>query len=152
MQRLEFTTYVPGSLSAIWDFFSSPANLGNITPPEMRFQITSPDQDQMYEGMVISYRVSPMPMMRINWLTEITHIRENIHFIDEQRIGPYNVWHHEHHFKEVDGGVEMKDILIYSVPFGILGRLVDVIMVRNKVKAIFSFREQRIRELFPSSK
>ena len=115
----------------------------------MGFIITSPPQPEMYPGMFIMYKVSPISGIKLNWVTEITHVREKLFFVDEQRRGPYRIWHHEHHFREVEGGVEMRDILHYRVPFGVLGMLADHLFVKRKVRGIFSFREKRIRELFP---
>ena len=152
MQRFEYLQFVPASLDVVWDFFSSPANLSKITPPEMGFLITSPEQGEMYPGMFITYKVSPALGIKLDWVTEITQINNKKFFIDEQRRGPYSIWHHEHHFKEVKGGVEMRDILFYSVPFGFIGRLANMIFVRNKVKEIFGYREKRILELFPIAK
>jgi len=149
MTRFEYTQFVPAALDEVWNFFSSPANLSKITPPEMGFIITSPRQPQMYPGMFITYKVSPVAGLNLNWVTEITQISKMKFFIDEQRRGPYSIWHHEHHFKEVEGGVEMRDILYYCVPYGILGRLADKAFVSNRVKQIFLFRNQKISELFP---
>ena len=149
MQRFEFIQFVPASLDVVWDFFSSPSNLSKITPPEMGFLITSPEHQGMYPGMFITYKVSPALGIKLNWVTEITQVDHRKFFIDEQRQGPYSIWHHEHHFKEVDGGVEMHDILFYKVPFGIIGKLADLVFVKNKVQEIFRFREKKIEELFP---
>jgi len=149
MRKFEFFQFVPAGMDVVWDFFSSPSNLSRITPPGMGFRITSSVQKEMYPGMFISYKVSPISGLKLNWLTEITQINKYNFFIDEQRMGPYRIWHHEHHFREVDGGVEMRDILYYSVPFGIFGRLADRVFVHNKVKQIFSFRKEKILELFP---
>ncbi len=150
MRRFEFTQFVPASLDVVWDFFSSPSNLSKITPPEMGFLITSPGQPEMYPGMFITYKVSPALGIKLNWVTEITQVNAKKFFIDEQRRGPYSIWHHEHHFKEVKGGVEMHDILSYHVPFGFIGRLADMAFVKNKVKQIFTYREKKILELFPT--
>jgi ligand-binding SRPBCC domain-containing protein len=149
MIRFEFVQFVPAGLDVVWEFFSSPSNLSKITPPEMGFTITSPVQSEMYPGMFITYKVSPAFGIKLNWVTEITQTKQHEFFIDEQRRGPYSIWHHEHHFKDVEGGVEMRDILYYQVPFGLIGKLVDFVFVKNKVKQIFTFREQRIKELFP---
>jgi ligand-binding SRPBCC domain-containing protein len=151
MRRFEFVQFVPASHALVWDFFSSPSNLSKITPPEMGFNITSPYQPEMYPGMFISYKVSPSLGIKLNWVTEITQISRNRFFIDEQRRGPYSIWHHEHHFREVEGGVEMHDILFYHVPFGLFGKLADLLFVKNKIKQIFDFRKKRINELFPGS-
>lgn len=150
MKRLEFVQFVPASLDVVWDFFSSPENLSKITPPSMGFIITSPPQNLMYAGMFISYKVSPLLGIKLNWVTEITQVEKLKFFVDEQRLGPYSIWHHEHHFKAVEGGVEMHDILHYSVPFGFIGRIADALFVHSKVKEIFAFREKNISAFFPS--
>lgn len=150
MKRLEFVQFVPASLDVVWDFFSSPENLSKITPPSMGFIITSPPQNQMYAGMFISYKVSPLLGIKLNWVTEITQVEKLKFFVDEQRLGPYSIWHHEHHFKAVEGGVEMHDILHYLVPFGFIGRIADALFVHSKVKEIFAFREKNISAFFPS--
>jgi len=149
MRRFEFIQFVPASLDVVWEFFSSPSNLSKITPPEMGFLITSPVQTEMYPGMFITYKVSPALGIKLEWVTEITQVSSKKFFIDEQRLGPYRIWHHEHHFREVEGGVEMHDKLYYQVPLGFIGRLADLFFIQNKVKQIFRFREKRILELFP---
>jgi ligand-binding SRPBCC domain-containing protein len=149
MTRLEFESFIPGSITVVWDFFSSPENLQRITPPSMNFRMMTHVTGKMYPGMMIAYRVTPIKGMRMNWLTEITVMQEHILFIDEQRIGPYRIWHHEHHFRNTESGVEMKDILTYRLPLGIIGKLIDLMLVRRKVKAIFQYRESKIRNLFP---
>ena len=151
MCRFEFIQFVPASLDVVWEFFSSPSNLAKITPPEMGFSITSPSQPEMYPGMFIKYKVSPALGIKLEWVTEITQVNSKKFFIDEQRRGPYSIWHHEHHFKAVEGGVEMHDKLYYQVPFGFLGSLADLFFVQNKVKQIFSFREKRILEFYPTT-
>lgn len=151
MRRIEFISVIPGNLLSVWDFFSSPSNLSRITPAEMNFRIQTPLPDTMYEGMFIGYKVNPFPGFRVSWLTEITHIEQGKFFIDEQRSGPYQIWHHEHHFRLVEGGVEMRDILIYKVPLGFLGNILDKIFIFGRVKAIFSYREQIVKQIFPGA-
>lgn len=139
-------------LDTAWDFFSSPKNLKEITPSYMGFDITSGNQDEkIYPGMIITYKVSPLLNIPMNWMTEITQVNPGKYFIDEQLFGPYKIWHHEHHFKEIEGGVEMIDILHYKAPLGFLGNLAENLIVRKKVKEIFDFREQKLEQLFPFS-
>jgi len=152
VRRLEFTTLINAPASQVWDFFSSPGNLSLLTPASMNFVIKTPDTGRAYPGMFIGYRVSPLPGMRVSWLTEITHLSEGKYFIDEQRQGPYSLWHHEHHFREVEGGIEMQDLLYYRVPFGFIGRLLDSLLIRKRVLDIFTYRDQKIREFFPAGK
>ncbi|WP_316814332.1 SRPBCC family protein [Pedobacter heparinus] len=148
--QLTFTQKIPVSLQETWDFFSSPMNLARITPAEMNFTVLSNPEhlEKMYPGMIINYMVSPLKGIRINWMTEITQVRKEEYFIDEQRFGPYKFWHHQHHFKEIDGGTEMNDILTYGLPMGIFGRMVNRLFVAGKLREIFNFREQKIQELF----
>jgi len=141
---------MPISLDEAWDFFSSPTNLSKITPPEMNFVVTSdnnPDT-KMYPGMIITYIVSPVLGIKLNWMTEIIHVKEKEYFVDEQRFGPYALWHHQHHFKETKGGVLMTDLLNYAIPYGFIGRIANSLLVEKKVKEIFEFRRKAIEQLF----
>ena len=148
-KRLEFTSIVPRSLEETWDFFSRPENLEKLTPEDVSFNILSPVEGvKMYEGMIIQYTIAPLLNIPMNWVTEITHIKDKEYFIDEQRFGPYAFWHHQHHFKAVDGGTEMKDILHYKVPIPIIGDIADAILVDKQVEQIFSYRTKVIKELF----
>ena len=144
-----FEQLVPGTLEEIWAFFSRPENLGKITPPEMNFKIvTDITGVEMYPGMIIEYRVSPPPGIRMQWVTEITHVEPGRYFVDEQRKGPYAMWHHQHHFEQRGNTVLMTDILDYAVPLGPLGNLVNSIFVEREVENIFRYRVQRVEELF----
>lgn len=134
--------HIEVSPSRVWDFVASPANLSAITPPEMGFDITSPVENRMYEGMIITYIVRPLAGIPMTWVTEITHIKEGSYFVDEQRSGPYALWHHRH-FIEPDGeGSLMTDIVTYLPPFGILGRIANTLLIRQRLKQIFDFREK----------
>lgn len=131
-----------------WHFFSKPNNLQTITPDYMGFNITSPFQEgKMYAGQIISYKVAPVAGIKMNWVTEITHVKEGKFFVDEQRFGPYRFWHHQHHFIEKGGQTLMKDIVSYQLPFGFLGRMSHSILVKPKLLDIFRYREARIKEL-----
>lgn len=116
----------------------------------MRFEVTSPydAKSKVYEGMIITYKITPLFGIKMNWMTEITHVKEQQYFVDEQRFGPYALWHHEHHFKEIKGGVQMTDILNYAVPYGVIGRLSNKLLVGNKIKKVFQYREKAINKMF----
>ncbi len=132
---------LPISQQEAWDFFSSPRNLTMITPKKMGFKILYISGDQkMYAGQLIKYKVTVPPGMTIDWMTEITQVNEPFHFIDEQRLGPYSLWHHQHFFREVSGGVEMTDEVNYAIPFAVLGRLANWMFVEREVNAIFDYR------------
>jgi|TARA_B110000879_G_scaffold27658_2_gene37613 ligand-binding SRPBCC domain-containing protein len=150
LKEIKIHQFLPLSLDEAWDFFSSPYNLDEITPADMCFEILSDVKDKkMYEGMVIQYKIRPILNIPLDWVTEITHVKEKSHFVDEQRFGPYAFWHHEHHFKAMEGGVKIEDILHYSAPLGLLGKIAEVLYVDNKVKQIFEYRYQKLNELFP---
>jgi ligand-binding SRPBCC domain-containing protein len=148
-KRVAFSQFLPITLEEAWAFFSSPANLNAITPGDMTFNITSELPGKIYEGLIITYKVSPMLNIPLNWVTEITHIKEREYFIDEQRQGPYRIWHHEHHFSEVEGGVMMTDLLYYDVGKWLFGRIASMLFVDRRVRSIFTFREKKLKELFP---
>ena len=141
---------LPISLEEAWSFLSDPTNLKMITPDYMRFEITSDTQpgNTMFEGQIISYRVSPLPGIRMNWVTEITHVEHQRYFVDEQRFGPYIMWHHEHWLDPIEGGVDMLDRVSYKIPLGPLGKLAQAIMVRRQLQGIFDYRIDKLHEVF----
>ena len=140
---------IPVSLNEAWDFFSTPSNLDVLTPGNMKFKTISKHHgDKMYPGQVIEYKVSPIFNIPLYWMTEITHVKQGEYFIDEQRKGPYALWHHQHHFKEIDGGVEMTDIVHYKNPLGIIGEIANSLFVKRQLKKIFEYRFSKVEEIF----
>jgi len=138
----------PITVEEAWDFFSDPRNLAVITPPDMAFTVTTELPAQMHPGLIVKYRVRPLLNVPMTWVTEITHVVEHQLFVDEQRFGPYRFWHHQHHFRAVPGGVEMRDIVHYDVGFGPLGDIVDLLVVRRRIRAIFEFRRRVLEQRF----
>ncbi len=137
------------STEDLWDFISSPRNLKEITPPHMGFDITSPNlPEKMYPGMVISYKVRPLLGIKTDWVTEITHVQEGRYFVDEQRIGPYTLWHHEHFLEPTEDGVLMKDIITYQPPFGILGALANSLFIKKQLNVIFDYRRRVLEKRY----
>jgi ligand-binding SRPBCC domain-containing protein len=140
---------VPISLDEAWDFFSTPKNLSRITPEHMGFQITSEHKNEkMFPGQIITYKVFPFKGISTNWVTEITHVVDKKYFVDEQRFGPYSMWHHEHWFNVINGGVEIVDRVSYKLPFGFLGRIIEPFMIRKQLRAIFNYRFLKLVEFF----
>jgi ligand-binding SRPBCC domain-containing protein len=140
---------IPISMEKAWDFFSSPANLQQITPSSLGFSIISKFHgDKMYAGQIIEYKVRPVMGTPLYWMTEITHVTEGRYFVDEQRFGPYSLWHHQHHFRVVEGGVEMTDIVHYKLPFWFLGDIANSLLVKRQLKGIFDFRFKKVESLF----
>jgi ligand-binding SRPBCC domain-containing protein len=151
IHTLERSLTIPAGIEACWAFFSDPRNLTRITPPEMRFEVVSNLPPRMHPGMMIEYRVRPLLGIPLTWLTEITHVDEPRGFVDEQRIGPYRIWHHEHWFeKSGTDATTMHDKVTYALPFGVLGDLAHPVLVLPQLQRIFEFREKAIREVFPS--
>lgn len=142
------TQKLPISLDEAWDFLSDPRNLKTITPDYMSFNIISGAERKMYAGQIIQYIVTPLLGIKAKWVSEITQVVDKEYFIDEQRFGPYAFWHHKHFVKEIEGGVEMEDIIDYKVPLGILGQLVHPILVKPKLEEIFEYRRKKLIELF----
>ena len=133
-----------------WDFFSSPENLAKITPAYMGFIIRTPLPKKMYEGLMIEYTVKPVMNIPLRWVTEIKTVKDHAFFVDEQRVGPYKMWHHEHHFRELDGGrIEMLDRITYQLPLGWLTEPVHALVVRRQLATIFDFRTEAVNRLFP---
>jgi ligand-binding SRPBCC domain-containing protein len=146
---LKTTQKIPISLSQAWDFFSRPDNLKDITPPQLGFEVISQHHgEKMYPGQIIEYMVRPILGIPLYWMTEITHVQDKQYFIDEQRFGPYSLWHHQHHFKEAEGGVEMTDIVHYKLPLWFLGDIAQVVIVKKQLQEIFDFRFAAVKQRF----
>ena len=150
IHTLNASQELPISIDHAWDFFSSPGNLVKITPEQMGFRITSEVAETMYSGQIITYKVGIFPGISTNWVTEITQVDQPNFFIDEQREGPYAMWHHEHRFLSVPGGVLMSDKVTYKVPLGILGNFMNKIYIQNELRKVFQYREKVLNKLFPS--
>ena len=132
-----------------WDFFSNPSNLSKITPTWLNFEVRTKLPEKMYSGMIITYFVRPLLNIPQTWVTEITHVNEPNYFVDEQRFGPYKMWHHEHIFKSTEsGGVMMEDIVSYAVPFGFLGRILNRLVIEKKISEIFNYRREGLIKMF----
>lgn len=142
--------HLPISLNEAWAFFSSPNNLQKITPSNMNFVVTSDKKDgeAMYAGQIITYTLTPLLGIKVKWMTEITHVKEGHYFVDEQRFGPYKLWHHRHTFVATPDGVDMYDDVNYVLPFGILGTIAHALFVRKRVEEIFKYRTKVVEELF----
>ncbi len=149
---LKTNQVLPVSLKEAWDFFSNPMNLQEITPDSLSFRVTSELPPKMYQGMVVTYKVKPLPGIPLTWVTEITTVDKNKMFIDEQRFGPYKFWHHQHIFSETDEGVNMQDIVHYALPFGFLGTIAHSVFVKKQLDDIFDYRYRYLEKKFPQNK
>ena len=143
---------VDKEIDFLWDFFSKPRNLNKLTPEDVQFKIISGKSDDFYEGKIISYKIKPFKMINLNWVTEISQVKEGSYFIDNQIFGPYKMWHHEHHFKSNSNGTtEIIDTVKYKIPFYIVGKLMHKVFIRKKLLSIFNFRQEQINKLFNHS-
>lgn len=141
---------LPITMDEAWNFLSDPKNLKVITPAYMGFNIQSGADRPMFAGQIIEYIVTPILGIKTKWVTEITHSVDHEYFVDEQRYGPYSLWHHKHFIKQIDGGVEMEDLLHYKLPFGLLGQMAHPLLVKPKLNEIFEYRKNKLVELFGS--
>jgi ligand-binding SRPBCC domain-containing protein len=140
---------IPADIDAVWNFISSPRNLKQIMPDYMGFDITSEQlPEKMHEGMIITYKVTPLLELRMNWVTEITHVVDRQYFVDEQRVGPYKMWHHQHRIQGVNDGVLMTDLVTYRPPLGLLGALVNRLVITKKLEEIFEYRRKSLIAIF----
>jgi len=149
VHKLIHQQHLPGDLLTVWSFFSGAGNLQAITPDYMRFRVTSGElPEEIYPGMIITYKVSPVLGIPLFWMTEITQVIPGKLFVDEQRRGPYSLWHHQHHFEEKDGGVLMTDIVHYELPLGFLGEIARALFVLRQLDAVFAYRREKVAGLF----
>jgi ligand-binding SRPBCC domain-containing protein len=145
---LQRSQLLPIELKEAWQFFSNPENLELITPAWLGFKITSQVPEKIYSGLLISYQVTPILGIHTSWVTEISLVKEPYFFVDEQKVGPYQFWRHQHIFKQTPDGVEMRDIVYYALPLAMVGQLVHKLVVRQKLEEIFDFRYQVLEEIF----
>ena len=150
--KLKYSQKLPISLNEAWDFLSSPNNLELITPKSMDFNIIDWDKKKAYPGQIIQYPVKPLLGIKINWVTEITQVRDKELFIDEQRFGPYTFWHHKHFIKEIEGGIIMEDVIHYKPPFGLIGVLLNFLFINSKLNSVFKHRELELIKTFGNFK
>jgi ligand-binding SRPBCC domain-containing protein len=150
LHTIHSTLMLPISVNEGWDFFSNPKNVSLITPPSLGLEITSDVPETIYPGAIITYRVRPILGIPVTWVTEITHLRKPYLFVDEQRYGPYKFWHHKHLFREVDGGIEVEDLVHYALPFGPLGQIANGVMIQKELDEIFAFRRRYLTMKFGS--
>jgi len=148
MQTLIRKQQLNCTIQEAWNFFSHPENLQKITPKEMNFIIKTKNLSKMYAGQIIEYSVSPIFNIPLTWVTEITQVVENKYFIDNQLVGPYKIWHHQHFFEENEKGVLLTDIVNYKIGFGFLGTILEKFFINKKVSSIFNFRNNFIKNNF----
>jgi ligand-binding SRPBCC domain-containing protein len=141
LQTEQFLNAAP---EKVWQFFSQPENLNKLSPSEIGFEITSPHVAVMHPGQIITYKIKLMPLVKFNWVTEITHVKTGEFFVDEQRFGPYKMWHHQHLFEPLEKGVFMRDVVVFKLPYGIFGRLAFALFIKKKLQAIFKYRAQEV--------
>ena len=146
--RLEKSINLPITIEECWEFFSNPNNLKVITPKYMGFDILDLEDTKIYAGQIIKYNVSPLFGLNMKWVTEITHVKKNKFFVDEQRFGPYKFWHHKHKFEIIDGGIKAIDILDYALPLGVVGEFFHPLFIKPKLEEIFKYREKKLIEIF----
>ena len=149
VQYLKTVQRIPVSLDEAWDFFSNPKNLSVLTPDKLNLKFTNElFGDEMYPGQVMTYMVKPVFGIPMFWMTEITNVKAKQFFVDEQRIGPYSLWHHQHHFKPIDGGIEMTDLVHYRIPGGFLGNIAGKLFINRQLDIIFKYRFKKVEEIF----
>jgi ligand-binding SRPBCC domain-containing protein len=147
---IERKTFVKAPIEQLWEFFSSPKNLNELTPPDLSFEIlTNLEGVKMYPGLIINYKIRPLLNIPLRWTTEITHCETHKYFVDEQRFGPYAFWHHQHIFENKSNGIEMTDLVHYALPMGPIGQFANGVYVQKRLESIFEYRNIKVAELFP---
>ncbi len=146
--QFKATQKIHADFQEVWKFISDPRNLALITPPSMDFKVITEKTNHMYEGLMIAYTVKPLLGIKVNWLTEITHVKDHYYFVDEQRVGPYKIWHHEHFIYQDGEDVIMEDLITYCPPFGLLGKLANQLVIKKKLNEIFEFRRTAVEHYF----
>ncbi len=148
MYILEREQLLHTTLQDAWSFIENPHNLNAITPPELHFQITSAAPEVMFNGLIIEYLITIPVIGNQRWVTEIKHIKKEHSFVDEQRLGPYKFWYHQHRLLPEDEGVRSFDTVYYQPPLGIAGRLLNILFIEKTLARIFDYRQLKLAEIF----
>ena len=148
LYQLKTIQKLPITIEKAWNFFSNPKNLKEITPDKMNFRILSGADKSIFAGQIIQYKVTPMLGISTKWVTEITHVKDREYFVDEQRFGPYSLWHHKHFIKEIENGIEMEDVIHYKIPGGIFGEFLNSLFISKQLNEIFEYRKNKLIEIF----
>ena len=151
MHKLIQVQTLPVPRHDLWAFISVPQNLGEITPPDMTFELVGDPPPKAYAGLFLEYRIKIPFLGHTPWLTEIKYVEEGFSFVDEQRVGPYKTWIHSHRLEEVDQGTRMTDEIRYEMPLGPLGGLAHCLFVRRTLERIFNYRREKLSEILPSN-
>lgn len=138
---------LPGDLQELWAFFANPFSLMHLTPPWLGLSIQADPVPEIYEGMVIGYRLRPLPSLSWEWITEITHVERRASYTSEQRLGPCRFWHHEHHFRQEAGLVHIYEIVHYTLPYDPLSRL-GTVCLQQALQRMFAFRKEAALSYF----
>lgn len=134
----------------VFDFFAEAGNLERITPPELNFQIITPQPLELKKGALIDYKLS-LHGIPMSWRTEITEWNPPHSFVDTQLSGPYSQWIHRHTFTELEPNKTLiEDEVKYRLPLEPLGDLAHFI-VRGQLENIFNYRETAVAEIFGKS-
>ncbi|KAA5534447.1 SRPBCC family protein [Taibaiella lutea] len=147
---LKRETLISADIHAAWAFFSNPENLAKLSPEYLHFQIIHcPETKEVYTGMKIEYKVSPLMKIPMKWESLIQDVIPLRQFKDIQTKGPYKVWEHTHLFESTENGVLMKDNILYEMPFGFLGNWANRLFVAKQLNELFDYRTEKIKMLFP---
>jgi ligand-binding SRPBCC domain-containing protein len=147
MYTLYREQYVTTTRAEAWDLLKNPVNLDLITPEDLQFRIIPPVPREMFNGLIVEYRIKIPWFGERTWVAEIKHIKEMHSFVDEQRLGPYRFWYHYHRVDEEDGRIKLIDRVYYEVPFGIFGRILHFLFIRRTLKRIFDYRRKKLAEI-----
>ena len=143
--RLEQKQLIPLGRPSVFEFFSDAFNLERLTPDFLNFKILTEAPIDIQEDTIIEYRIRlfGVPMF---WRTRIERFEPDEAFVDTQIKGPYKLWHHTHTFEETEDGTLMRDVVLYRLPFGILGQLAHFMFVKKTLEKIFQYRRDALVE------
>lgn len=148
--RIEACQRLATTPDEAWDFFSNPDNLREITPPDLDFRISVPLPDTIRPGLMVAYTIRPFLGRQVGWLTEITAVDVPRYFVDEQRIGPFSLWHHEHSLGPIKGGTEVRDLVTYGMRGEPITRPIHRTLVQPRLRKIFTYRRHVLARRFGS--
>jgi ligand-binding SRPBCC domain-containing protein len=147
VRTLHRRQWIPHTLADVFGFFERPENLVEITPPWLGLRVVTPAPITMRAGLVLDYTVRVLGR-RTRWQSLIAEYHPPFGFRDVQVIGPYRRWDHRHRFLPENGGTAIDDVVVYEPPLGSLGAVLDALIIRRQLAALFEYRRRRIEARF----
>ena len=149
MERLERTVQISAPIERVFHFHDDTRNLLKITPPDVHVTIETMGSPGL--GYEVTLKVRQFMLFVMHWHVRITAYEPPFLMIDEQVSGPFKTWKQTRKLRQVDGITELTDIVEYDVPFGLIGRIANAMVIKGQIEKMFAYRQATTKKLLESA-